>query len=347
MILGIDTSNYKTSIAVTDRDNSVVFEKSEYLEVGMGKRGLRQSEAFFMHSNRLPNFIAETFEQIDPEHIEAIGVSTRPRRVEGSYMPCFLAGVNAAKEIAAALRIPVYGFSHQEGHAAAIIESRPGMLDVSAEGKPADTKSLLFHLSGGTSEFLICEPDDEGYSLTIAGGTRDISIGQLIDRAGVAMGCSFPAGMYLDELATKHLKAGREPESAGIAGIIPAIKLQDGWFNLSGIETRILRYIESMQDQDQSPGMHGALAHELFDRIAGLLAASAAELSQKHGIGRVYMAGGVASSSFIRGRIASYPGMPDIVFGEPSLSGDNAVGIALLASRMLMSGRKSGITDKK
>ena len=104
-------------------------------------------------------------------------------------MPCFLAGVNAAREMAAVLGIPLHEFSHQEGHAAAIIENS------------SDTdirRSVLFHLSGGTTEFLICEPDEDGYRMEICGGTKDISAGQLIDRAGVAMGYPFPSGAYLD-----------------------------------------------------------------------------------------------------------------------------------------------------
>ena len=123
LYLGIDTSNYRTSAAVVDEDGLILSQKAVLLDVPEGKRGLRQSEAFFIHSNRLPEYIEELFGSIDPARIKAVGVSERPRRVEGSYMPCFLAGVNAAREIASSLRIPVYGFSHQEGHAAAVIES--------------------------------------------------------------------------------------------------------------------------------------------------------------------------------------------------------------------------------
>ena len=122
--LGIDTSNYKTSIALTDSINDVLYARSEYLQVPEGKRGLRQSEAFFHHSNRLPEYIEELCGKVYTSAIAAVGVSTRPRRAEGSYMPCFLAGFNAAREIAAVLGIPLHEFSHQEGHAAAIIEDR-------------------------------------------------------------------------------------------------------------------------------------------------------------------------------------------------------------------------------
>ena len=122
LYLGIDTSNYKTSIAVIDSSNDTVFAKSEYLEVPEGKRGLRQSEAFFRHSNRLPEYIEEMCSCVRASSIKAVGVSSRPRRVEGSYMPCFISGVNAAREISQVLGIPLHQFSHQEDHAAAVLE---------------------------------------------------------------------------------------------------------------------------------------------------------------------------------------------------------------------------------
>ena len=323
LYLGIDTSNYKTSIAVTDSADNTVFERSEYLTVPEGSRGMRQSEAFFRHSCRLPDFFDEAFSLISASDIQAVGVSSRPRRVEGSYMPCFLAGVNAAREISSALGIHLHEFSHQEGHAAAIIEVNS-----------SDDRSILFHLSGGTTEFLMCRPDDNGFDLEISGGTKDISIGQLVDRAGVAMGYSFPSGMYLDFLAEeyysgnsyKHIKPG-----------LPRIRTDGYRFNLSGVETKVIRWIESASSKE-----YPFIAFSMFDRIAELLAASAAKLAADNDIRTVYMAGGVSASSFLRRSILSKlsdtehnsDDIPDIIFGEPSLSGDNAVGTARLAHRI-------------
>ena len=320
LYLGIDTSNYKTSVAVTDGGNHTVFERSEYLEVPQGSRGLRQSEAFFRHSNRLPEYIEEMSHSVDVSAIRAAGVSSRPRRVEGSYMPCFLAGVNAAREMAAVLSIPLHEFSHQEGHAAAIIENSP-YTDI--------RRSVLFHLSGGTTEFLICEPDEGGYMMEICGGTKDISAGQLIDRAGVAMGYPFPSGAYLDDLAETYYAANGRVKSG-----LPRIKITDGHFNLSGTETQVLRIIES-----SDPEKYPQLSYSIFERIAELLASAAVSAAASAGTDTVYMAGGVSASSFIRKSIAeklaaSKGSDTEIIFGDPVLSGDNAVGTARLARRI-------------
>lgn len=329
LYLGIDTSNYKTSVALADGSGRIVLQKSEFLEVPRGSRGMRQSEAFFRHSCRLPGYIRELCSEADPRSIRAAGVSSRPRRAEGSYMPCFLAGVNAASEIASVLGIPLYEFSHQEGHAAAVIECGREFSGSPARGR--DT--VLMHLSGGTTEFLRCRQDQAGYDLEIIGGTRDISIGQLFDRAGVAMGYDFPSGMYLDELAGQYAGEGHLSDKPGI----PAVKTSGGYFNLSGPETQVMRWIEN-----SSPDEYPFIAFSLFDRIAELLAVCASEAADTADTDTVYMAGGVSSSSFIReitakklDMITQGPGRrPMIIFGEPALSGDNAAGTAILARRI-------------
>ena len=188
---------------------------------------------------------------------------------------------------------------------------------------------LFFHLSGGTTEFLLCRMDDEGYDLTITGGTRDISVGQLIDRMGVAMGLPFPAGPYIDEMALGC------SQRSGIT--LPKVRISDGYFNLSGIETNILRRPEINGEGDGQ----SALAAAVMQTVTELLAESAAALAQATGARRVFMAGGVASSRYVRENIGntkwSAQGGPEIIFGDPAYSGDNAAGTARLAGRIYSS----------
>ena len=118
--LGIDTSNYTTSVALVDENGNIISDKRKLLEVKKGSRGLRQSDAFFQHINNLPKLLTEAVANIDKRDIEAVAVSDRPRNVEGSYMPVFLAGIRFAETICGLLDIPIYRFSHQEGHIKAI-----------------------------------------------------------------------------------------------------------------------------------------------------------------------------------------------------------------------------------
>ncbi len=326
LFLGIDTSNYKTSLAVTDDNGNIVYQRSEYLEVEQGERGLRQSVAFFMHSNALPLFIEEASKAVNFSRVTAVAVSTRPRRVEGSYMPVFLAGENAARELAAALNAPLYRFSHQEGHTHAVLTSTDA--DICE-------KCIMYHLSGGTSEILLCEADSSGYRLDIIGGTKDISIGQLIDRIGVKLGYAFPAGKYLDEIASK----GSYQRKSSLK-----IKQNDGFFNLSGLETKLMRELDKPEGERDSSER---IIQELFAAIAELIYTSADYLAHKYNIRKVYIAGGVASSRTVRMLISRLAGNDfEIVFGDPELSGDNAVGTARLGSRQYFNEKCNSNTIK-
>ena len=192
-VLGLDTSNYTTSAALFDGQEGV--NRSRLLEVRPGELGLRQSDALFQHIKRLPELLRGLSEEGRPNGpLRAVGASTRPRNVEGSYMPCFLAGASQGRGLAAVLGVPFFSWSHQEGHLAAAAWSagRMGLLD-----RPF----LAWHLSGGTTELLLVWPEGTGLRTEIIGGSSDLSAGQLIDRTGVLLELPFPAGKALDELS--------------------------------------------------------------------------------------------------------------------------------------------------
>ena len=118
--LGFDTSNYTTSVACC---GDVSLNIRKLLEVKKGERGLRQSDALFQHIKSLPDLFRELSEKINMNDVKGIGVSVSPRSVNGSYMPVFIAGQSFAKVCADALGVPIYTFSHQEGHIMAGIYS--------------------------------------------------------------------------------------------------------------------------------------------------------------------------------------------------------------------------------
>ena len=216
--LGIDTSNYTTSAAVFDGSGG--YNAGRLLEVRPGELGLRQSDALLQHIKHLPGRFAELRAEGWLTGLSAVGASTRPRAVEGSYMPCFLAGEGQGRTLADALGVPFYAVSHQQGHIAAAAWSA-GRLEL------LDRPMLAWHLSGGTTELLYVEPDGVNVRAQCVGGTSDISAGQLIDRTGVLLGLPFPAGKALDALAS---------ESGPVRGF--PVKLNGLTFSLSGMENK-------------------------------------------------------------------------------------------------------------
>ncbi len=317
--LGIDTSNYKTSVALVTEQGDIICNLRKFLDVKKGERGLRQSVALFQHVNNLPKLFRQAFDEFrgldGPAEISCISVSDRPRPIEGSYMPCFLAGLSAAETLAASLNVPCLTFSHQEGHIEAV---RSGSSLENANS------FLSFHFSGGTTEALFAEECENGLHLLQTGGSRDIAFGQVLDRVGVYLGMEFPCGEELDRLA---LSAGavRVKENP-----LPRIRCLDGYINLSGIETRCRRMIEthSVTDREQFAAM-------LFTRIGQAVADMCSQLSAKYHTDDMLLAGGVSSSRFIRDYLIRALPHCRLCFGSPELSADNAVGIALLGGKHL------------
>ena len=177
--LGFDTSNYTTSVA---EFHGVGGENcSRLLDVKPGELGLRQSDALFAHVRRLPELVDALCGKLPADTVRAVGASTRPRAVEGSYMPCFLAGESQARNLARFLDVPFYPFSHQQGHIAAALWSA-GRMELMRQ------PHLAWHLSGGTTELLLVTPDGKNVRAEKLGGTSDISAGQLIDRTGQLLG---------------------------------------------------------------------------------------------------------------------------------------------------------------
>lgn len=302
--LGIDTSNYTTSAALFDSEANTIIQSKKLLPVKAGELGLRQSDAVFAHVKQLGDMVQNVFDEYR-EEITAIGVSTRPRDIDGSYMPCFLVGEMAANCLGAALKVPVLPFAHQQGHVAAALYSA-GRLDLFRE------RFIAFHLSGGTTEALLVEPSAERIiRCTKIGGSMDLKAGQAVDRIGVMLGLPFPAGKYLEELA---LKSDRKFK------IKPVMKGTECC--LSGIENKCRKMLENGEKPED-------IALFCLKSVeAALCGMTDATLSEYGKLPLVY-AGGVMSNCIIRNTIENKYGG---IFAKPEFSSDNAAGIAMLAA---------------
>ena len=301
-VIGIDTSNYTTSIAFFDGTGGE--NCSKLLPVKPGELGLRQSDAVFAHIKSLPELSGRLFSHIDDANITAVGVSTRPRAVEGSYMPCFLVGISHARLLSDALHVPLVEVSHQQGHVAASLWSA-GHLELMEE------PHLAWHLSGGTTELLLVEPEGKLVKCTKIGGTSDISAGQLIDRTGQLLGLPFPSGKYLDTLSREAV--GKD---------FFRVKCKDMTFSFSGMQNKVQQYFEKTDNPAETS------AYALRCVAYGVFSATEQALKAYPGL-RVVFSGGVASNSLLRQVLE--PLNP--IFAQPQFSTDNAMGVAVLASR--------------
>lgn len=302
MFAGIDTSNYTTSVAVFDGEH--IIQNKKLLTVKKGERGLRQSDALFQHTVNLPVLISKLKSEIGDADIEAFGVSNRPRNIEGSYMPCFLAGESAAEAAAAFCNAPLFKTSHQVGHILAALYSA---------GKPEliNEPFIAFHVSGGTTEAVLVTPDDdEIIKAQIVSESTDLKAGQAIDRTGVLLGLDFPCGPALEKLSNESNENFKiKPTMLGVN------------CSLSGVENKV----KNMISDNRTPC---DVAKFALCSVAEALSAMAEAVIEKYGDMPIVFAGGVSGNKMIADMLSDRYGA---FFAKPEFSSDNAAGIAIYA----------------
>lgn len=304
-ILGIDTSNYTTSAALLDTEDMSVIQSKQLLPVREGEKGIRQSEAVFHHTKQLPDVIERLMGQ-GRSIPDSIGVSVKPRLEEGSYMPCFLVGEGFADSLGSVLGIIPDKTSHQIGHILAAIYSSKRFDLIN------DKKTFAaFHVSGGTTDLLLCEPDDESVlRIRRIGGSDDLKAGQAIDRCGVMLGLRFPCGQELERLALQSSESYK---------IRPSVKGLD--CSLSGIENKCRQMYDNGSPKED-------IARFCIEYVLESIKALTHAVYDKYGQLTVLYAGGVMSNTIVKNSLEC----DERVFCEPEFSRDNACGVAVYSA---------------
>lgn len=298
--LGLDTSNYTTSAAVWEA--GAVRQQKQLLPVKPGEMGLRQSDAVFHHTRQLPEVLERLLAET-PGGFQAVAASDRPQQTEGSYMPCFLVGLGAARQLSCVLGVPLYRFTHQQGHVAAALYGA-GALSL------LDKPFLAFHVSGGTTDALLVEPDGRDIiRCRVVGRSLDLKAGQLIDRVGGMLGLPFPAGPALEALAAEA-PSGKLPR--------PCLRGLD--CHLSGVENQCRDRLA----RGEAPAQ---IARFCLDSVEAAVSGMSEALLREYGTLPLVYAGGVMSNKGLRERLGARFGGR---FAPPAFSADNGAGIACL-----------------
>ncbi len=300
--LGLDTSNYTTSAAYLAVGEDKPVQAKRLLPVKEGDMGLRQSDAVFHHTRQLPEMLEQLAEPLSGG-VVAVAASDRPQQVEGSYMPCFLVGAGAARQLGAVLGVPTYFFTHQQGHVMAALTGA-GCLDL------MDKPFLAFHVSGGTTDALLVEPDDGCIiRCRVVGHSLDLKAGQLIDRVGGVLGLRFPAGPALEQLALQAEGTYK-----------PKATLRGTDCHLSGVENQC-------RDRLAKGEPAAEIARFCLDSVGAAVEGMTEAILSQYGDLPVVYAGGVMSNTLLKQRFTHRFGGR---FAPPMYSADNAAGVAYL-----------------
>ncbi len=305
VFIGIDTSCYTTSLAVCSIAGDILLHKRVMLPVGKNEKGLRQSDAVFLHIKNIQEMMLEN-KLGRLGRIRAVAASAAPRPQQGSYMPVFQVSKSIGASIASAADALFFESTHQHAHIhAALI------------GNDIKFPFLAVHLSGGTSEILRVEdvPGDQ-LGISIEGRTLDLPAGQLVDRIGNKLGFPFPCGPSVEKCAT------------GASGKLKfKISVKDADFHFSGVEAQAMRALEAGESG-------GEVCIAVQYAIARTIAAALAKASDFAGISRALLFGGVISNEFIKNEIRNtLCGDMEIFFAQKEYSADNAAGLAKWAAK--------------
>ena len=307
--LGIDTSNYASSIAVIDYSKGeILLNEKHFLPVKQGECGLRQQDAVFNHIKNLIEILELVHNKFDLSCVQAVGVSVKPTNEENSYMPCFLVGKLLAQMTKAVKNIPVIETTHQDGHL------NSALFSLNNENL-YNEKIIVFHVSGGTTDMILVE---NGVIKETVGSSNDLFAGQAVDRLGVKLGFPFPAGVYVSQLA-------KECDET----IKPKVSVKGLNCNLSGLQNQCEKLIEQGFDNSYVCKYCLSFISETLIKMASNARAEFGDLP-------VVFVGGVMSSETVKEIVTGK--LKNCWFVEPVFSSDNAIGTAVVAARKVIYG---------
>ena len=249
-----------------------------------------------------------------------------------------LVGVNTAKTLAMARKLPLLPVNHLEGHVYANWLALPGA-DTDAPSLPA----ICLLVSGGHTELLRIDAPDQ---IEVLGRTIDDAAGEAFDKGARLLGLGYPGGP-----AIQKAKAGGDPHRFAFPRAALGGSLD---FSFSGLKTALLREVEPYRLPDDSPRpdpqalfpQHrppvfrddlpvADLAASFEEAIVDVLAAKTIQAARGTNARSILIAGGVAANRTLRDRLVALVDdrwatdeRPDVRWPNLSLCTDNAAMIA-------------------
>ncbi len=299
MYAAIETSFDETGIAICDAQGRLQASLlASQIERHKPYGGCVPELAARTHLSDLPQLWA----QLDPDLVSQI---THLGVTAGPGLPgCLLAGINFARGVARALRVPLYGLNHLTGHVfSPFIPDQGGAAPQDAAAADIPCPHLALLISGGHTElFLVHGLTD----LQLLGQTRDDAVGELLDKVSAMLGHGYPGGAVLEQLARRHPGLSDDARYEGDYSLpVPMRGSGDLNFSYSGLKTAVLRIArmgDPVGDKVLPAEQHPSLLAALFSVVAESLWIKVADAVAQHGVQLVTVSGGVAINGFIRRR---------------------------------------------
>lgn len=314
-ILAVETSCDETSAAIVKDGNTIISNViSSQVEIHARYGGIVPEVASRQHMLTIIPVVDQAVKGagFSLNRIDAIAVTKGPG-LAGSL----LVGVNFAKALAAANKLPLVGVNHLEGHIYAnwLTGSQPLL------------PCLCLIVSGGHSDLILME--DHG-KFRKMGSTRDDAAGEAFDKGARILGLPYPGGPAI-QAATKGVTTSL---------LLPRAWLRDSDdFSFSGVKTALLHMFEENTNPDEKWIKEAAAAFQ--DAIIEVLVTKTIKIATRMGVKQILLAGGVAANSALRARFTADCPFP-LLIPPPILCTDNAAMVAACAYYHIMSGHLDG-----
>lgn len=321
-ILGMESSCDETSAAVLKWEDGKFSVLSDIIasqiETHRLYGGVVPEIASRAHIEAISRITYEALDEakISLSDIDCIAVTSHP-----GLIGALLVGVNFAKSLAYANKIPLVAVNHINGHIAAAYLTDDTL-------KPP---YLALVVSGGHTNIFSVE---DYRDFKVIGTTRDDAVGEAFDKIGRVIGMPYPGGAAIDKLAYEGDKTAIK---------FPSPALRDSLdFSFSGIKTAALNYInganqrgEEINRADLAASYTNAICEAIEKQIDGALEAT--------GHKTLVMAGGVAANSHIRRTLQSLCDKRGVklIYPPISLCGDNAAMIAAAGCFEFLAGQRA------
>lgn len=317
-ILGIESSCDETAAAVWDDGGGLLSGVvASQVDVHALYGGIVPELASREHIRAIGPVVGRALEEAkaSPSSIDGIAVTAGP-----GLVGCLLTGLCFAKSLAFAWGKPVLGVDHLEAHVyAAFLEH------------PESFPYLALLVSGGhTSLFRV----DSWESVRCLGGTLDDAAGEAFDKAAKMLGLPYPGGVVIDRLA----KSG---DRAKFAFPRPYLRDHGHDFSFSGLKTALRVFLST--DEGRAAKIEDVCA-SFQEAIVDVLVAKTMEAAKAEDVKTVVLSGGVAANSRLRERAVAEGSKAgrSVLLPSKLFCTDNAAMIALLGSRRMAAGHRSG-----
>ena len=328
LVLGIESSCDETAAAVV-RDGREMLSSVISSQVDLHKRfgGVVPEIASREHLDKIVPVVEQAFAAagVGKEDLDGIAVTAGPGLV-GSL----LVGLSYAKGMAYALRKPLVGVNHIEGHIYSVVFDNP----------PIEYPAFALVVSGGHSNlFLVPAPG----RYKVLARTRDDAAGEAFDKVAKMLGLGYPGGPVIERLA-------REGDARAVRFSVP--RMGDGRpdFSFSGLKTAVSKYVREtglrpVGEGEQPSQAVKDLAASFQSVVVRSLVGTTERLAEEHRPRTIIVAGGVACNGALREAAAEAGrrlGVP-VYFPSRHLSTDNAAMIAAAGTAKLQAGERAGL----